>query len=67
MGEEVSVEIEQGKTLHIQLLGVGNVNDRGEREIFYRINGQMRTLNLLDKKAAKVGDLCLLGEVMLPK
>lgn len=35
------VEIEQGKTLIIQMLAEGKLNKKGEREVFFELNGTM--------------------------
>ncbi|KAK6035629.1 carboxylase domain protein [Cooperia oncophora] len=53
IAEEVDVEIEKGKTLAIQLLAEGKLNARGEREVFFYLNGQMRSIFLQDKEASK--------------
>ncbi|VDM24537.1 unnamed protein product [Toxocara canis] len=53
VAEEMDVEIEHGKTLAIQLLAVGKLNVRGEREVFFDLNGQMRTIYVQDKEASK--------------
>lgn len=48
------VEIEKGKTLAIQLLAEGKLNSKGEREVFFYLNGQMRSIFIQDKEASKV-------------
>lgn len=53
----MQVEIEPGKTLAIQLLAEGKMNDRAEREVFFDLNGQMRSIYVQDKKASKVSGL----------
>ncbi|KAI6190009.1 Pyruvate carboxylase [Aphelenchoides bicaudatus] len=53
LAEETSVEIEQGKTLIIQLLAEGKLNKQAEREVFFELNGQMRSMFVQDKEAAK--------------
>lgn len=55
IAEECDVEIEKGKTLAIQLLAEGKLNKRGEREVFFDLNGQMRSIFVQDKEASKVG------------
>ena len=50
--EEVSVEIEQGKTLTIKLVGVGDVNRDGMRTVFFELNGQPRTVEIDDRQVA---------------
>ncbi|KAI6242059.1 Pyruvate carboxylase [Aphelenchoides fujianensis] len=60
LAEETDVEIEKGKTLHIKLLTTGKLNEKAEREIFFELNGQMRSIFVQDKEAAK-------GVVIHPK
>lgn len=48
------VEIERGKTLNIIVLAKGDLNKVGEREVFFELNGQMRTLYVKDAEAMKV-------------
>ena len=50
----LQVEIERGKTLHIVVLAKGNLTKNGEREVFFELNGQMRTVLVKDKEAMKV-------------
>ncbi|KAG7192490.1 pyruvate carboxylase [Scheffersomyces spartinae] len=50
IGEEISVDIEQGKTLIIKLLAIGEINHTtGFREVFFELNGEMRSVNIEDK------------------
>jgi pyruvate carboxylase len=48
-GEEVSVEIEPGKTLLIKYLTTGEPRDDGNRTIFFELNGQPREVLVADK------------------
>jgi pyruvate carboxylase len=50
----VQVDIEQGKTLHLKLLAKGQVNSIGEREIFFEMNGHLRSIFVKDMDAMKV-------------
>ncbi|HEX3147494.1 MAG TPA: pyruvate carboxylase [Gemmataceae bacterium] len=54
-GEEVSVDIEPGKTLIIKFLTVGDARDDGRRQVFFELNGQPREIAVLDRTAAKEG------------
>lgn len=47
-GEEVSIEIEKGKTLIVKLIGLGAPNDRGERSVFFELSGQLRETVIRD-------------------
>ncbi|MFD0715852.1 pyruvate carboxylase [Paenibacillus sp. GCM10027626] len=53
VGEEVSVSIEQGKTLIIKLVMIGDIRPDGQRTIYFEINGQPREISVRDA-AAKV-------------
>ena len=49
--EEIAVEIERGKTLVIRLLAVSDVDQRGEQRVFFELNGQPRTVELVNRQA----------------
>jgi len=53
LAEETDVEIEHGKTLAIQLLAEGKLNEKAEREVFFDLNGQKRSIFVQDKEASK--------------
>lgn len=48
-GEEIAVGIEEGKTLIIKLLHVGDANESGYRTITFELNGRPRETSILDK------------------
>jgi len=48
-GQEVSVEIESGKTLIIRYLTTGEARDDGTRTVFFELNGQPRQVNVPDR------------------
>jgi pyruvate carboxylase len=48
-GEEISVEIEPGKTLIIKFLTTGEVHDDGTRTVFFELNGQPREVVIVDR------------------
>jgi len=50
-GEELTAEIDPGKTLEIRLQAVGETNDDGEVRVFFELNGQPRTIRVPDRKA----------------
>lgn len=53
IGEEFHVEIEKGKVLILKLLAVGPLSEaKGQREVFYEMNGETRQVTVDDKKAA---------------
>jgi pyruvate carboxylase len=47
--EEVSVEIEPGKTLIIKFLTVGDLHPDGHRLVFFELNGQPREVVVVDR------------------
>jgi pyruvate carboxylase len=48
-GDEVSVDIEPGKTLIIRFLTVGDPHEDGRRTVFFELNGQPREVMVLDR------------------
>ena len=53
-GEEVSVEIEPGKTLFIRLINVGSPDKDGRRTVTYELNGVTRETQVADKLVKSV-------------
>jgi len=49
-GEEISAEIDPGKTLEILMQAVGETNDEGEARVFFELNGQPRTVRVQNRK-----------------
>ena len=45
-GEEISVEIDPGKTLEIRLQAVGETDETGEVKVFFELNGQPRSIRV---------------------
>ncbi|MCX7559329.1 pyruvate carboxylase [Sulfitobacter sp. F26204] len=45
-GEEVSAEIDPGKTLEIRLQAVGETSEDGEVKVFFELNGQPRVIRV---------------------
>ncbi len=53
VGEEFSVELEKGKVLILKLLAVGPLSEQtGQREVFFELNGEMRSVAVDDQHAA---------------
>ncbi len=48
-GDEISVEIEAGKTLFIKYLTTGEPREDGLRTVFFELNGQPREVNVPDR------------------
>lgn len=51
INEEISVEIERGKTLIVKLTAVGELDEGGHREVFFELNGQPRSIRVPDRAA----------------
>jgi pyruvate carboxylase len=51
-GEQISAEIDPGKTLEIRLQAIGETDDNGEARVFFELNGQPRTIRVSNRKAA---------------
>ncbi len=51
-GEEILVEIEEGKTLIIRLVSIGAPDKDGRRALSYELNGMAREAYVLDKSIA---------------
>jgi pyruvate carboxylase len=49
VGEEITVEIEQGKNLIIKLIYVSEPNENGERSLTFELNGRARECIILDR------------------
>ena len=49
-----SIEIEHGKVLHIVLLAISELMvETGEREVFFKVNGQSQSIKVKDYAAIK--------------
>ncbi len=48
-GEEVSIEIEPGKTLIVKYLTTGDAREDGTRTVFFELNGQPREIVVSDR------------------
>ena len=52
-GQEISAEIDPGKTLEIRLQAFGDTNNEGEVKVFFELNGQPRVIRIRDAKTSK--------------
>ena len=51
------MSIERGKNLAFKALAIAEkMTKKGEREVFFELNGQLRSVFILDKTAVKVGE-----------
>lgn len=48
-GEEIIVGLDRGKTLLIELVSVGESNEEGMVQVFFKVNGQTRNVEIQDK------------------
>lgn len=48
-GEDTTIEIAKGKTLLIRLLSIGPVDEHGKRNVFFKLNGQTRAIEIQDR------------------
>ncbi len=53
-GDEISAEIDPGKTLEIRLQTLGETNDDGEVKVFFELNGQPRVIRVPNRKVKAV-------------
>lgn len=51
-GEEISVEIEQGKTLFIKLINIGSADKDGRQIVSFELNGMPRETAVIDRSLA---------------
>ena len=49
-GEEIEIEIEQGKTLFIKLTAVSDPDEQGVRTLFFELNGHPREVLVTDRR-----------------
>ncbi|WP_138933624.1 pyruvate carboxylase [Roseovarius arcticus] len=72
-GDEITAEIDPGKTLEIRLQAVGETGDDGEVKVFFELNGQPRVVRVPNRAAkattaarpkAELGNPCHIGAPM---
>ena len=51
-GEDITLEIERGKTLLIRLQTLGETDDEGQVRVFFELNGQQRIIKVPNRSAA---------------
>jgi len=54
-GDEVSVDIERGKTLIVRFVALSEVRDDGTRQVFFELNGQPRSIVVTDRSQSPSG------------
>jgi pyruvate carboxylase len=56
-GDEISIELERGKTLIVRFVTVSDVHDDGTRTVFFELNGQPRSVRVPDRSQAAVHEV----------
>ncbi|MBM7552894.1 pyruvate carboxylase [Thalassobacillus pellis] len=54
LGEEIEVEIEQGKTLIVKLVSIGEAQLDGTRTVYFELNGQPREVVIKDSNVKSI-------------
>lgn len=49
VGDEILIDIEQGKTLVLRCVAIGEINDKGLVRVFFELNGQPRSVQVPDR------------------
>jgi pyruvate carboxylase len=49
-GSEISVDIERGKTLILRYVAVSDAHDDGSRTVFFELNGEPRSVRVIDRQ-----------------
>ncbi len=49
-GEEITAEIDPGKTLEIRMIAASETNEDGEVRVFFELNGQPRSIRVPNRK-----------------
>ncbi len=64
--EEIEVNVEEGKTLIIKYLGLGELNKKGLRRVYFELNGQARNVDIKDEKMASNIKSNIKGDIKNP-
>lgn len=65
--EEISIDIEEGKTLVIKFLGTSEPDEKGERRVYFELNGQPRNVSIKDEKLIDIIKSNIKGDLTDPK
>jgi pyruvate carboxylase len=65
-GDEITVELEEGKALVVKFLAVGDARPDGYRTIFFELNGQPREVDVRDKSLEVKGEQRQKADVTVP-
>jgi len=70
--DEISVDLQRGKTLIIRYLTTTEANDQGRRRVFFELNGQPRAVAITEhghagtRTASRKADITNLGHIAAP-
>ena len=62
VGETNKINIEDGKTLVIRYLGLGDLNEDGTRNVIFELNGNRREVAVVDKNAPVTGKVVVMAD-----
>lgn len=54
VGQEIAIEIERGKTLFVRYAALGEPDESGQRTVYFELNGQPRTVTVVDRRLTGV-------------
>jgi pyruvate carboxylase len=54
-GDEIFVELEPGKTLVVRCQAIGETDEKGEKKVFFELNGQPRIVKVPDRAHGAAG------------
>ena len=52
-GQEITIEIQQGKTLVVRCQAIGETSEEGNIKVFFELNGQPRTIKVPDRQSTE--------------
>ncbi len=47
--EEITIEIDEGKTILVEMVNMSEPDEKGYRQVFFRLNGQTREIDIKDE------------------
>ncbi len=65
-GEEITVDLEPGKSLIVKFLTMGELRPDGHRTLFFELNGQPREVDVTDKSHKETGAAKLMADPSQP-
>ncbi len=65
--EEIEIDIEEGKTLIVKYLNLSEPDKKGNRKVYFELNGQPRNVSIKDERLADVIKSNIKGDFNNPK